>query len=350
MRTLQETPSRMVEDGKVTQWGLFQAPFRDIDLEGLEIRVKGMPVPRFLRRFRLKEWQHVAIAGRDVMMGVALVDAHYMGNSFCWVADRVTGTFVEHSREAPSTCVRTARTLWNDGCRFKSGRYEARIDNQLEQGRHRVHVEIAAAGARPGIEAEYELSEDLATFQPLECVLPVAPGRPLYTHKAACPVSGWIRVGEKRYDLDPARDAALLDVQKTYYPYKTFWKWATFAGRAADGRLVALNLCQNLITDDEAFNENVLWVAGRMSPLGAARFEMDPADTLRPWRITTTDGRVDLTFTPQGRRVGRINTGVLLSDYQQPYGTFAGIMVLDDGTRFEVQGFPGVVEDHKARF
>jgi len=350
MREIQQTPGKMVQDGRVVRWGLFATPFRDIDLEGLDLRVAGVKVPRCLRKFRLKEWQHVAIAGADVMMGLALVDAHYLGNSWCWVADRGTGTFVEHARETAATAVRTARTLWDDGCSFRAGGYEARIDNRLSQGRHHVEVRIAARGGRPAIEAVLDLDADLARMQPLELVEPVAPERPLYTHKSASPVSGFLRVGDRRYELDPARDAALLDVQKTYYPYRTFWKWATFAGRAADGRLVGLNLCQNLIADDEAFNENVLWDGGRMTPLAAARFEFDPADTMKPWRMRTTDGKVDLVFTPTGRRVGHINAGILLSDYQLGYGTFAGTLVLDDGSRFEVPGFPGVVENHVARF
>ena len=53
-----------------------------------------------------------------------------------------------------------------------------------------------------------------------------------------------------------AADIAFLDEQKTYYPYNSFWYWATAAGYDESGKLLAFNLCRNMIAKDEVFNEN----------------------------------------------------------------------------------------------
>jgi hypothetical protein len=347
---MQDTPSRIVTDGKVTAWGRFRDPFRVENLDDLALRIGGVPMPRPLRKLRLKEWQHVAVVGADLSMAFALVDTHYIANAFCWTARPDGGDFVEHHREAPAFAVDIAKDLFAGTCRFDFAGWHARIENRLDERAHRVRLDIAASRGRPGIAADLVLHEDVAARQPLVVVLPLEPERPMYTHKSACPIEGTVTVGERRHVLDPARDFALLDVQKTYYPYRTFWRWATFAGRDAEGRVLAVNLVHNLIRDDESFNENGLWVDGVLHPLSAARFEFDPADLDRPWRIRTTDHRIDLTFTPVGRREGRVNAIAILSDYKECFGRFDGTVVDASGRVFRVEGLRGVAEDHRARF
>ncbi len=347
---MEPTPARMVTKGRVTAWGMFRDPFRDENLLDLDLRIGGLRVPRPLRRFRLKEWQHVAVVADDLMMAFALVDAHYVANAFCWTASPDGSDFVEHHREAPAFSIEIARDLFGGNCRFDAGGFSARFENRLGERAHRMRLDVRGSGERPAVSADLVLHEDTTAHQPLVVVLPVAPERPMYTHKSVCPISGTVTVGRRRHQLDPARDLALLDVQKTYYPYHTFWRWATFAGRDATGRLLAINLVHNLIQDDERYNENVLWVDGVLHPLSAARFEFDPRDLARPWRIRTTDGRVDLTFSPVGRREGRINAIAVLSDYKECFGRFDGSVVDADGNVIRVEGLHGVAEDHRARF
>ena len=116
------------------------------------------------------------------------------------------------------------------------------------------------------------------TIEPLVQVSPVTQFRPFYTHKVAAPAEGTIKLGAKEIIIDRKQDIALLDEQKTYYPYSSFWKWATAAGYNEYGELLAFNLCQNMITDDEDFNENCMWVDGKIYCLKAARFKFEKND------------------------------------------------------------------------
>ena len=346
MRELKKTPARFCEDGRVAEWGAFASPFTELNIH--DVRVPG--VPGFLTKYRLKEWQHFAVVGEDFLFAFVVFTSHYLSPSFCYFVDLKTGEMVEHHREVPGGHSKVSRELFNDRCLFAKPGYRVEVKNRLAANRHEAVIDIAKTKKLPAIRAKIEMHADLAAIQPLVVCLPISENRPLFTHKMLCPAAGRIEVGERTVDLDPARCHALIDVQKTFYPYDTLWRWATFAGIDAQGRRIGINLVQNMIEDDTTYNENAFWCDGKQSLLGAARFSLDLANVLAPWSIETTDGRCRLAFTPQGERADRINLGVILSDYHQPFGRFTGEVTDDAGEVHAIDGCLGVTEFHKARF
>ncbi len=349
MRPLNNTPPWLVKNGQVVDFGLFKEPFRNLNIADAQIWAPKVFPPKIFRMARLKEWQHFAVINSEVFLGFMVLNTHYLSSSFCYCVDRKTGEFFEHHVEVPGPAAKLSGELWNSASSFVKSDYEIRVINRLDEGFHRAHIDIRG-NDKPGVGAMIEMIEDLNALQPLITVLPIAPNRPLYTHKCACPVRGTISIGDRRIDLDEKEDIVIIDVQKTFYPYNTFWRWATCAGYSGKKGLIALNLVKNFIVDDERWNENVLWVGGKMSPLSAVRFEYDEDNVLKPWRVKTTDGRCDLTFTPQGERSGKVNYGVIKSDFHQPYGFFNGTAVDADGKKHKIKDFFGVCEHHLARF
>jgi hypothetical protein len=156
-------------------------------------------------------------------------------------------------------------------------------------------------------------------------------------------------LGAKEIKIDRKRDVALLDEQKTYYPYSSFWKWSTAAGYNEYGELLAFNLCQNMITDDEDFNENCMWVDGKIYCLKAARFKFEK-DVMRPWEVKTTDGCLDLLFTPSGERAEKINAGFIVSDFHQPFGMYNGRFKDDNNRIYTIANLFGLAEHHVTRY
>lgn len=352
MRPLKKTPDSFTLNGRVREYGLFKTPFRNLNIDETQIFHPPIKAPRLLRRWRLKEWQHIAVFHPEYALGLAIVDTHYLGNSFCYFVDRRQGRHCEHSRQFPGgRNLKVARELWDDDCFCQARNYTIHIENRLVDGRHRIVVEIKETRKLPAIAAEFELLENLEETQPLIVALPINhPNRPLYTHKAVCRVRGEMTLDGERIAFDEKRDLAMLDVQKTFYPYNTHWNWATCAGYDRDGRLLALNLVQNMIRDDEQHNENCLWVDGALTPWSAARFNFHSSALLQPWQIETTDGKCRLTFTPQGERKEKINLGLIVSDFHQPFGIFSGAVTDADGRTYELNDFYGVCEHHLARF
>lgn len=350
MRQRKEPPPRMVMDGEVVEFGAFSGPFREINMLDVDLVSRDRHLPRIARDFRLKEWQHFGIVTGGHYFGMVIFDAKFMGVSFFYCYDRKTGDFFEHNKTSVGGPVRISRELWHGECYYRHMGYMMEFENRLDSSLHRLRVDIKGKRGRPRVEADVYLLEDIEEIEPLVIVSPVSANRPLYTHKVICPVEGRVCIGDTVVELDPASDVGLMDVQKTYYPYRTFWNWATFGGHDSSGRLIGLNLCRNFIEEDEEYNENCTWVDGRLNLLSAARFDFDEGNLMKPWRLNTTGGEVDLEFRPAGERKGRTNIGVVMSDFHQPFGTFHGVITGPESEKIDVDGQFGVCEHHLARF
>lgn len=347
MSQLDPTPSSLVQDDGTVRYGVFDKPFRRLGLEGARLEVRGRPAPPSWVRFRLKRWQHFALVLPDLFVGFAMVDAGFLKTSWCSVADRKRGNHFEHGRQAPVADVQLSEALWNERSHFRGRGYGIGVHNHLEEGEHRVRIRIDRRRGRPAVQADLVCLHDLERNQPLVVSMPVGPNRAAYSHKVALPLEGRVRVGEREHVADPENSFALLDVHKAHYPRHTWWRWATFAGRDDQGRLLAMNLTANVNREDHAVNENVFWIDGTMQRLSPARFNLDRRDPMAPWRLSTAEGEVDLVFTPEGRRRENVRLLFARSVFQQPWGRFRGRIRTGDDT-YEIPDLFGICEDHDA--
>ena len=344
MRTLKETPAALVENGE-PHFGVFKTPFRQLNLLDADpFGWKGLS-PRCYRKFRLKEWQHFSVVTPTHFLGLAVVDAKVMGVSWCYLFDRETRQLVEHSRQAPLRPPTISRELLDSKFRYRARDYEVDVHNHLDAGEHLVT--FSAKGKKdPPISGRLQIREKPGEVQPLICVLPIGESRVFYTHKAPCPVAGEISVGDRVIALNPETDFAILDIHKSYYPYRTWWKWSTFVGRDEAGGIIGANLTRGLHGNNALENENCIWHGNRITLVSDAEFEI-PENIMEPWRITTADGRADLTFTPQGLRQETLDFKIITSWYMAPLGAFSGTLVDGDGTAHEVKDVFGISEHHR---
>jgi hypothetical protein len=348
VRTVQTTPDRMVEEDGSIHFGTFSAPFRNANL--LDAPLYAFPVPRLWKRFRLKEWQHFGVITPSHYLGTVIFDAKFAGLSFFYVYDRAADNRFEHARRKTGRSAHLAAQVYDGVCRFDAEGYHLRFENEVERGRHRLLIDIDGDRELPPVRGEITVHEDLAAVEPLVQVSPFNARRPFYTHKAAVPASGRVAIGEREIALDRATAIALIDEQKTYYPYASFWKWATAAGRTSSGELLGFNLCRNTIADDEDFNENCVWIDGKIHCLNAARFDFD--EVMKPWRVATTDAALELSFTPVGERAEKVTAacGLIRSDYHQPFGTYRGSFRDDRGAAHAIDDLFGLAEHHVTRY
>lgn len=348
MRNVQVTPVRMVAEHGSVHYGTFQSPFKEVNL--LDAPLYAFPAPDFWKTFRLKEWQHFGIITPSHYFGMVIFDAKWMGASFFYAHDREKNTCLEHARQSAGRSAKVAAQVYDGACSFDARGYRLRFENKLDAGYHRILIDIAGDKKNPPVKGDLTVYEDLNKVEPLVQVSPITASRPLYTHKVAVGVSGGVRLGTEDITLDRGACLALLDEQKTYYPYFSFWKWSTAAGFSPDGKIMAFNLCQNMIADDDDHNENCFWIDGKIQCLKAARFEFD--DVLKPWVIKTTDGSLDLTFMPRGKRAQKISVaaGLIQSDFHQPFGLYNGRFTDGKGDQHAIQDFFGLAEHHVTRY
>lgn len=338
-------PERLVDDeGRLVRVGVFAGAAHRANLDELRLRLRGLVLPDVLARLRLKEWQHFALILPDLFVGVAIVNIGYMQTSWCHVVERATGRAFEHKRTGLALDLRVARELAGDRTHVAARGYRIEVENEAVS-RHRVRIEIDAGRGRPAVRAALSCISP-QEVSPLAVVMPAgSPEHPAYTVKLPLQLEGTLALGEREARITPGAAVALLDVHKAFYPRHTFWYWATFAGRDRLGRLIAANLTRNVNRDDAEVNENCIWCDGRIEHLGPARFELDRAHVLAPWRIRSEDGGAELTFTPRGERSENLRLGLVRSVFHQPHGTFAGTLRFA-GETIPVDDLFGVCEDH----
>ena len=110
------------------------------------------------------------------------------------------------------------------------------------------------------------------------------------------------------------------------------WWWSAGVGELTDGRPVTWNLVDGL-HDGLQRSERAVWIDG-------------VPHHVAPQRFHGLDGVGDLRFTALATRARRENLLLIASDYEQPFGAFAGSLPLGG----ELRGGWGVMERHRVRW
>lgn len=126
------------------------------------------------------------------------------------------------------------------------------------------------------------------------------------------------------------------------------YDWVTAAAYSRDKQLTGFNLTDNQSIDPEKYNENCLWVDGKMSLLPAVKFSRPDGDE-GTWQIKDSYGMVDLTFRPVS--MGEINMDLLVLKvrYRGPFGYCDGTITDRSGRRVEIKDYFGMGEDKYLR-
>ena len=119
-------------------------------------------------------------------------------------------------------------------------------------------------------------------------------------------------------------------------------------GRLADGRSVGMNVSCGV--NETSFTENCFWVDGALHKVDTVAFAYDRRDLMRPWQLRSADGRVDLTFTPEGQHAERVNAWVVATDFHQLFGRYRGRLTTAAGAAVPIDGLLGYAESHYARW
>ncbi len=264
-------------------------------------RPDDVPLPPqrmpLLRRGRLlKRWRYVGVYGPDVLMCVGAVRVGPARQSFWAVWERDARVLTERTvRRAGGVELEPGRVLVRDG--------DAEIDLRLEEGEGVEVVATAGTGY-------------------------------VWTTKQACvPARGTVTIGGRRHVLD---SLAAIDDWAGYPNRRTSWLWCNGAGTTVDGRGVAWNLVVG-VNDPPSNSERTIWVDGAPSEVGPVSF----ADDLSS--VAFAEGG-ELRFTSEAVRRRSENLVLIRSSYEQPFGTFAGMLPPD----IELEEGYGVMERHEA--
>jgi hypothetical protein len=302
-------------------------------------RLRGLAARALRRR---KRWIWVGVFAPRVFAGFAVVDAGYLGSAFAYVVDR----------EAPGGVPVEAAWLAPLAAGF---RVEGSLTGGVAAARLPLRGRIAIRGEGGSLSCTASLGRIEADLRierldvPLGVISDLGGGLPGATTKVAgVAVRGRLARAGREIPLEDAFAAA--DWTCAIFPYETCWRWALASGRDAAGRAVGLNLCRGVHDGPaQAHTENALWLEGR--PAAVAPVEVSiGAGAHEEWRVAARDGSVALAFRPAGERREDLNLGAVASRFRQAFGTWHGRLIDRAGRACDLDGTPGVAEDHSARW
>lgn len=159
--------------------------------------------------------------------------------------------------------------------------------------------------------------------------------------------SGTVRYKENVYAFSDTNTFGLLDWGRGVWPYKTTWYWGASQGLIS-GNVFGFNLGYGF-GNTSAATENMLFFNGAASKLCDVKFhipknKLNQYDYMKPWKITSSDHRLNLTFHPIFDRNAHLSVLVLSTDQHQVFGTFTGTAILDNGTIIYLRDFMGFAE------
>jgi hypothetical protein len=242
-----------------------------------------------------KRWTWVGAFGPDLMLCAARAEVGPVPVAWWAVWDRVSGRML-------------ARTARGSG------------------GVDVSPAEVRVRGRRVAFALELALAEVAA----VEVVSPHGDQYAWTRKRGGVPAQGWI---ERDGVRAPLALTAVIDESAGYHARHTAWRWSAGIGTARSGAAVAWNVTEGLHDSDEA-SERTVWVDGAAHAIGPLAFAPDLAAV------------GELRFTREAVRARRERLGPVLSDYEQPFGRFAGSLPVAG----ELASAWGVMERHEARW
>ena len=149
-----------------------------------------------------------------------------------------------------------------------------------------------------------------------------------YNEKKNCiKAKGYYLFDGKKVEFSDTDTRAILDWGRGVWTYKNTWYWSGLS-TVNDNIELGFNLGYGF-GDTSAASENMLFYNGKAYKLNDVVFDI-PKDEkgkyeyLKPWKIKSTDGTIDLDFMPLIDRCDNTNLLILKSLQHQVFGIFNG--------------------------
>ena len=301
--------------------------------------------------FRRKEWDYYLFNTDKYAVAFTISDLGYIGLVSVSFIDLVNAK--EHTE---SEMIMLPR-----GKKFGLGASVKEVDASCHTDRLDLTFERTAGGRR--IQCEFRnfdkkegtvFKADLSIKEPdMEAVYIATPWKEqptafYYNCKMNClTAEGTVEYGDLKLEVKHEFCSGVLDWGRGVWTYDNTWFWGTGSGRL-DGEAFGLNLGYGF-SDRSSASENGIYYKGRIHKLEDVTFEI-PTDAegkreyMKEWKVNSSDGRLQTTFTPIIDRSAMIDFKVIISDQHQVFGRMNGTCVTDDDERLEIKDFVCALE------
>ena len=337
-REVLPAPREAVTNGRCNM-GTFSGLIEYINLLDAE-KPLGFSLPRVFKYLRLKEWEAFQIANEEWFVCLAVYNAKIIGIALVMAYHKSEGRMYRYERKVPFWQLKVPSGLGDSHCYYHSRNFNIDIYNKLKYGRITVDFNMHSFQGLPDCLASFTGFHET---EPIVIVQPFAENRPLYSHKALMPAEGSLTIGDQTTEFTKNSSCMIIDDHKGYYPYVMKYDWVTALGYDDRGRLVGFNLTDNQVRNHEKYNENCLWLDGKMYTLPPIKITR-PSGVEQIWEVRDDYGMVRLNFTPLEDMPVYLNLVLVETRYHGPTGSFEGYIVDPDGNQICFNGFSGMGE------
>lgn len=338
-----ETPKHIVERGQA-HFGTYSEPFEDLNLLDCE-QPCGFLFPHFLNKTRLTQWEAFEVNMKEGALVTAVYNTGLAGFSIMVWFDKRKNKIISWRNIVPAFKAKVAPQLIDGVSSLKTKNSDYAIVNDLKNGK--AH----AKGFAKNKAGTFEIDMSVERLAPISNVsIPFGKNKPLYSEKDFFKATGYVIIdGEKLVTDDSS--VSIIDDHKGYYPYRAHYDWLTTMGKCViDGekKFFAFNLTRNQSTNQDDYNENLLWLEGYSSPLPPVTFRHDEKNS-NIWYIKDEHGCVDIRYEIDQTFYMPMHFVMIDVYYALPFGKIYGFVKDVNGRKYVVDGMTGIGEDKTTR-
>ena len=337
---------RLIDPDGNVRFGIFSEPIAEVNYRDYPLTTPlGRPAGWWARRFGFKQFQFLGALCEDLAVGCAIADIKYAGTAFVYVYEPAAKRIAEHSFQVPlGRGISFDQAPETGRATFRARGAEIEMTSGTTPCHRRLAVRLAG-----GLSIEAYFDEEMPRQQAMRiCTRVGATGWVFARKTAGMPVSGSVRWDGRTFDLAAIGARGHCDWSAGYMRRETFWNWGCLAGRTPDGRALGMNV--SCAVNETSFTENCFWLDGSLHKIDTVAFEYDRRDLMKPWRLRSFDGRLDLEFAAEGSHSEKINAWVVASSFNQLLGRYHGRLVTGAGEEIRIAALLGYAESHYAKW
>ncbi len=334
MRTMEKS---LVDEYGQFHYGNYDAYFRALNPLDFRGGMWGV-LPKSLRRRRLKEWQAYMIDGKKYYILIGAMDMKLFSVLKVLIYDKASNHTWGTSEILHNKTIKVAENL-KSGSAFACEKGTTIFSNNfLKNNRIEIGFNFTDALTGDSIRGYFEAGSKIN--HPSVSVLPLKNSAGFYTHKQLMSIEGYFAVNSKIHSLSSGETTLVLDDQKVFYPYKTYWDWGCAAG------IVGSEYCGFTVSDVRAVhekrNENAFWKDGELHRVEDVKFIHNKKSG--NWSILDVSGAVDMEFKPAAKHLIERNMFWVRTKYEGPLGWYSGHIGSESGEKLYVNGMFGMLE------
>jgi len=294
---------------------------------------------------RIKEWDFYQISNDRYTVQIVFGDISFAGFGSFAFFDRETGEREDALSVIPLTFGKMNMPRTTETPHKISVGY-AGTKLRVVAAKNKRYLTADIRARRNRIKADLELEvmdglESLVMAVPFEDL----PGYFYLNQKMnSMPVKGYVEIGSRIFGFSPQNSFAVLDWGRGVWPYKCHWYWGNGTTRLEDGSLFGFEIGWGF-GDMSAATENMLFYNGKGHKIGEVHLENNiHKDYMQPWVFSSSDGRFEMTMTPEYDNYTSSRIGPIGNRCHQVYGKWNGTVVLDDGKELHIKDMTAFCE------